>query len=231
MTNRENSRDRLLGPDRQRGGQPLRRRRLGGARRRQQPAGRVLRPAGRHPLEPEAARRHAWRTSTTTSSTSATGRRSSTLVAEIKPDRDRPHRRPALPRPGRGDPVRRLRHQRRRHAQPAGGRPPGLPGEPVRPHVAPTRSTATPPTRSPLRGTRHPLGLRRPDTTPTASRRSFRIDQCKHSLFGASKVAADVMVQEYGRYFGMPTCCLRGGCLTGPDPLRASSCTASSATS
>jgi CDP-paratose 2-epimerase len=45
---------------------------------------------------------------------------------------------------------------------------------------------------------------------------SFRIDRSKHSLFGASKVAADVMVQEYGRYFGMPTCCLRGGCLTGP---------------
>jgi CDP-paratose 2-epimerase len=44
----------------------------------------------------------------------------------------------------------------------------------------------------------------------------FPIDQSKHSLFGASKVAADVMVQEYGRYFGMPTCCLRGGCLTGP---------------
>lgn len=48
-------------------------------------------------------------------------------------------------------------------------------------------------------------------------RETFRIDQSKHSLFGASKVAADVMVQEYGRYFGMPTCCLRGGCLTGPN--------------
>ena len=46
---------------------------------------------------------------------------------------------------------------------------------------------------------------------------SFSIDQSKHSLFGASKVAADIMVQEYGRYFGMPTCCLRGGCLTGPN--------------
>jgi len=45
---------------------------------------------------------------------------------------------------------------------------------------------------------------------------SLRIDRSKHSVFGASKVAADVMVQEYGRYFGMPTCCLRGGCLTGP---------------
>jgi CDP-paratose 2-epimerase len=46
---------------------------------------------------------------------------------------------------------------------------------------------------------------------------TFTIDQSKHSLFGASKVAADVMVQEYGRYFAMPTCCLRGGCLTGPN--------------
>ena len=45
---------------------------------------------------------------------------------------------------------------------------------------------------------------------------TLRIDHSKHSLFGASKVAADVMVQEYGRYFGMPTVCLRGGCLTGP---------------
>jgi CDP-paratose 2-epimerase len=48
-------------------------------------------------------------------------------------------------------------------------------------------------------------------------REDYTIDQSKHSLFGASKVAADIMVQEYGRYFGMPTCCLRGGCLTGPN--------------
>jgi CDP-paratose 2-epimerase len=46
---------------------------------------------------------------------------------------------------------------------------------------------------------------------------TFTIDQSKHSLFGASKVAADIMVQEYGRYFNMPTCALRGGCLTGPN--------------
>ncbi len=45
---------------------------------------------------------------------------------------------------------------------------------------------------------------------------TFPIDQCKHSLFGASKVAADIIVQEYGRYFDMLTCCIRGGCLTGP---------------
>lgn len=42
------------------------------------------------------------------------------------------------------------------------------------------------------------------------------VDQCLHSLFGASKLAADVLVQEYGRYFGLPTACFRGGCLTGP---------------
>jgi len=42
------------------------------------------------------------------------------------------------------------------------------------------------------------------------------VDQSKHSLFGASKLAADILVQEYGRYFGMKTACFRGGCLTGP---------------
>ncbi len=42
------------------------------------------------------------------------------------------------------------------------------------------------------------------------------VDQCRHSVFGASKLAADIMVQEYGRYFGMKTGVFRGGCLTGP---------------
>lgn len=46
---------------------------------------------------------------------------------------------------------------------------------------------------------------------------SFQVDQCKHSLFGASKLSADISVQEYGRYFNMPTVVLRGGCLTGPN--------------
>ena len=45
---------------------------------------------------------------------------------------------------------------------------------------------------------------------------TMSVDQTKHSLFGASKLAADVLVQEYGRYFGMRTVCFRGGCLTGP---------------
>jgi len=44
-----------------------------------------------------------------------------------------------------------------------------------------------------------------------------RVDATTHSLFGASKLSADIVVQEYGRYFGMPTVCLRGGCLTGPN--------------
>jgi CDP-paratose 2-epimerase len=48
-------------------------------------------------------------------------------------------------------------------------------------------------------------------------REDMSIDQTMHSLFGASKVAADVLVQEYGRYFGMKTACFRGGCLTGPN--------------
>lgn len=55
----------------------------------------------------------------------------------------------------------------------------------------------------------HPWGEHGIDET-------MSIDQTKHSLFGASKVAADVMVQEYGRYFGMRTGVFRGGCLTGP---------------
>ena len=48
-------------------------------------------------------------------------------------------------------------------------------------------------------------------------REDMSIDHCLHSIFGASKVAADVMVQEYGRYFQMPTACFRGGTLTGPN--------------
>lgn len=46
---------------------------------------------------------------------------------------------------------------------------------------------------------------------------TMRIDATTHSLFGTSKASADLLVQEYGRYFGMPTVCFRGGCLTGPN--------------
>ena len=56
---------------------------------------------------------------------------------------------------------------------------------------------------------RHPFAEHGIDET-------MSVDQCKHSLFGASKLAADVAVQEYGRYFGMNTVCFRAGCITGP---------------
>jgi CDP-paratose 2-epimerase len=46
---------------------------------------------------------------------------------------------------------------------------------------------------------------------------TMSIDRSTHSLFGVSKAAADLMVQEYGRYFDMPTVCFRGGCMTGPN--------------
>ncbi len=46
---------------------------------------------------------------------------------------------------------------------------------------------------------------------------SMSIDTCLHSVFGVSKASADLLVQEYGRYFGLPTVCFRGGCLTGPN--------------
>ena len=45
---------------------------------------------------------------------------------------------------------------------------------------------------------------------------SLSIDSCVHSFFGASKLSADILVQEYGKNFGLKTVCFRGGCLTGP---------------
>ena len=73
------------------------------------------------------------------------------------------------------------------------------------------------PNTNPLEGTGNALGLRR-----SGLRRwhpeNFPIDQSKHRLFGASKVAGDVMVQEYGRYFGMPTCCLARRLPDRPEP-------------
>jgi len=53
--------------------------------------------------------------------------------------------------------------------------------------------------------------------SPYSIDESMSIDQCKHSVFGASKVAADIMCQEYGKYFGLKTGIFRGGCLTGPN--------------
>src|SRR5262249_59615754 len=72
------------------------------------------------------------------------------------------------------------------------------------------------PTRRPLAGLPDPWDYPAP-APPQGTEGAMGSDQSKQSLFGASKAAADVMVQEYGRYFGMPTACFRGGCLTGPN--------------
>src|SRR5204863_248234 len=73
------------------------------------------------------------------------------------------------------------------------------------------------PNRLPLRELETRWEIEPGHTYETGISESMSIDSTKHSLFGASKVAADVLVQEYGRYFGMPTVCFRGGCLTGPN--------------
>jgi CDP-paratose 2-epimerase len=83
-------------------------------------------------------------------------------------------------------------------------------------HLSTNKVYGDTPNELPLRETETRWDYARPDDA-AGIREDMRIDRSKHSLFGASKVAADVMVQEYGRYFGMSTCCLRGGCLTGPN--------------
>jgi CDP-paratose 2-epimerase len=73
------------------------------------------------------------------------------------------------------------------------------------------------PNKLPLIELEHRWEIEQGHTYETGIREDMSIDQCLHSLFGASKVAADVLVQEYGRYFNMNTACFRGGCLTGPN--------------
>ena len=114
------------------------------------------------------------------------------------------------------DPADRLHGQRQRHAEPA--RRPRASTRPTRRSSSArrTRSTATGPTPA-ARGARDAARAARATTAGTAASISrCRSTSCTHSLFGASKAAADLLVQEYGRYFGMPTVCFRGGCLTGP---------------
>ena len=126
----------------------------------------------------------------------------------------RPRRRSTLSRSCRGNSFRRFRYQCGRDPQPARSDAPGLSWSPLRLSLTNKVYGDAP----------NLIRLRELDTRwdyedPLYEHgipESFSIDQSKHSLFGASKVAADVMVQEYGRYFNMPTCCLRGGCLTGP---------------
>ena len=95
-------------------------------------------------------------------------------------------------------------------------------------HMSTNKVYGDAPNRIALDGTARPAGTTPTRPTRTASPETFTIDQSKHSLFGASKVAADVMVQEYGRYFGLPTCCPARRLPDRAEPHRASSCTASS---
>jgi len=108
-----------------------------------------------------------------------------------------------------------LRRQRQRHAESARGDPPVRPGVAVRLHEH-EQGLRRRPNELELDELENPLGLLPAEDWPGIGE-SMRIDQSKHSIFGSSKVAADVMVQEYGRYFGMNTVCFRGGCLTGPN--------------
>ena len=106
------------------------------------------------------------------------------------------------------------------HPEPARGGPPGLPRKPPFVHMSTNKVYGDAPNAIPLRSNSTTRWDYADPAYADGIAETFRIDQSKHSLFGASKVAADVMVQEYGRYFGMPTCCLRGGCLTGPNHSR-----------
>ena len=131
------------------------------------------------------------RASCITSSTSATAQACCALVRELRPDADRPRRRAAVARSRRGHSVRRFRHQRRRHAEPARGGAPGLPRVARSSTCAPTRSTATRRTGSRWSSSRR-AGTTPTRPTSTASPRRSPSTRSKHSLFGASKVAADV---------------------------------------
>ena len=127
----------------------------------------------------------------------------------------RPHRGAAVARLGGARPADRLRRQRGRHAEPArGGRAPHA-RRAVHLHL--DEQGLRRPAELPAAGrARDAAGSCPTDHAGTAASTTMSIDRCTHSLFGASKVAADVLVQEYGRYFEMPTVCFRGGCLTGP---------------
>ena len=138
------------------------------------------------------------------------------LVEQVAAGRDRSHGGSAESRPRGGHPVRRFRHQRCRNFEPAGGRAAGLPGVTVHPHVHQQGLRRSPEHHRAYRNWRL-AGIMLIRLTPNGIAEDFSHRPVQALLFGASKVAADVMVQEYGRYFGMPTCCLRGGCLTGPN--------------
>ena len=178
----------------------------------------------------ERLQRDDARASSTTTSTSATARGCSRLVAEVRPDADRPLRRAAVARPRRArgpsttstsTPSARSTCSRRR-----GGTCPESPFV----FLSTNKVYGDAPNELEL------VELEtRWDYADPAYRdgidETMRIDGTMHCLFGASKVAADVLVQEYGRYFGMPTVLLPRRLPHRPATTPAPSCTASSPTS
>ena len=152
-------------------------------------------------------------------STSATARASSGCSPSTRKDveLDRPHRRAALARLGGVRPAHRLHRQRERHAQPARGGARAHARRDVHLHRRPTRSTATGPNVLPLVETGDAPGAAGgPPLVRAASTSRCRSTAARTACSASRKVAADLLVQEYGRYFDMPTVCFRGGCLTGP---------------
>jgi CDP-paratose 2-epimerase len=105
--------------------------------------------------------------------------------------------------------------ERERHAEPAGSRARVLPRSAVRFHLD-EQSLRRHAESAAVDGAAARWEIEPGHEYEPGISETMSIDHTKHSLFGASKVAADILVQEYGRYLGMPTACFRGGCLTGP---------------
>ena len=132
----------------------------------------------------------------------------------------RPHRRAAVARLGGLRPADRLRRQRQRHAEPARGDAHARARRDVHLHLDQQGLRRPPEPPAAASSSRRGSSCPRTTATTAASTRRCRSTAATHSLFGVSKAAADLLVQEYGRYFDMPTVCFRGGCLTGPAPRR-----------
>ena len=209
-------RHRVRRPDRLRVRPPLRRAGLRRDRASRTTCAPLLRRRGLDPPHDRAAGRSDPTSSARSSSTSATPRASSACSPSTRRDRARrPHRRAALARLGgvatrtptsrvNANGTLNLLEATRAHAP-----------ERRSSSARPTRSTATRPNLLPL--VEHETRLELPATTATTTASTPRCRSTStHSLFGVSKAAADLLVQEYGRYFDMPTVCFRGGCLTGP---------------
>ena len=142
-------------------------------------------------------------------------------LQEVRPGHRRrhPHRRPAQPRLGGPGAVHRLRRQRRRHAQRAAEHPRSTATEAPFIHCSTNKVYGDRPNSLPLVELETRCEIEPGHPYADGITEDMSIDHCLHSVFGASKVAADVMVQEYGRYFGMRTAVLPRRHADRPGPL------------